>query len=329
MPIYFYWGDDDFALTKAVKTLQETVLDPNWLSFNYEKISGEQSDSITQSLNQAMTPVFGAGGRLVWVENTTLGQQSSEAILTQLERVLPAIPDPSHLLFTASKKPDKRLKTTKLLAKYATVQSFSLIAPWNRDELRQHIQHIAAEVEVKLTPKAIELLCDSVGNNTRQLWNELEKLKLYRPEQMLNEKDVEQLVNATNQNSLQLTSAIRKGKIDEALGLVQNLINRNEPALKIVATLVGQFRTWTMIKLYLENGEKDDKLIATDADLNNPKRLYFIRKEIQWVSAKQLLATLPLLYDLEYQLKRGSEPLSTLQTKVIELCQIFVNKNHS
>jgi DNA polymerase III delta subunit len=76
---------------------------------------------------------------------------------------------------------------------------------------------------------------------------------------------------------------------------------------------VGQFRTWAIVKLKIEEGEKDDKNIAAAAEIANPKRLYFIRKEIQSFSSKQLLATLPILLELEYRLKRGAEPLATLQ----------------
>ncbi|MGK7944963.1 MAG: DNA polymerase III subunit delta [Microcystaceae cyanobacterium] len=323
MPIYFYWGDNDFTLSKAVQQLREKVLDPNWLQFNYDQIEGDQADSVTQALNQVLTPVFGMGGRLVWLMDTSVCQQASEEILKQLQQTLPAIPEQSYLLFTSRKKPDKRLKTSKLLQKYADFQEFSLISPWKTDELLKQVKELSQELQVKLTPKAMEMLSEAVGNNTRQLWNELEKLKLYGESQTLDHQAVEQLVNVTTQNSLQLAIAIRQGKTDQALKLVSELINRNEPALKIVATLVGQFRTWTIVKLYIEKKEKDDQAIAAAADISNPKRLYFMRKELQGIPANKLLNSFPLLLALESQLKRGADHLETLQTKVIELCQVF------
>ncbi len=65
MPIYVYWGEDDFAMEKAVVTLRDRILDPLWTSFNYTSFPADQPDSIVQALNQAMTPPFGAGGRFV------------------------------------------------------------------------------------------------------------------------------------------------------------------------------------------------------------------------------------------------------------------------
>lgn len=325
MPIYFFWGEDDFSLTQAVKQLQQSFVDPNWLQFNYDKLSGEQADANIEALNLAMTPVFGMGGRLVWLADANICQSCPEELLKELKRTLPNIPENSHLLFTSSKKPDQRLKSSKLLDQYGEFREFSLIPPWKTDQLIAKVEQIAREVGVKLTATATELLAESVGNHTRQLWSELEKLKLYSQTttKPLDVDTVLNLVNFTTQNSLQLAAAIRNGKVDQALGLVTGLVNLNEPALKIVATLVGLFRTWGMVKLFIEAGENDDKAIAAAADVTNPKRIYFLRQEVRGFSSQQFLSTLPLLLELEFSLKKGAPPLSTLQTKVIELCKLF------
>ncbi len=325
MPVYFYWGDDDFTLKQAVKQLQQRLLDPQWQSFNFEKIAGDQDDAIQQALNQALTPPFGTGDRLVWVVDSTLGQQCSDDLLQRFKVSLPSLSSNCHLLFTSAKRLDGRLKSSKFLQEHAQVREFSLISPWKSDELERQIQAIAADLGLKLTPKAQAFLADALGNNTRQIWNELAKLQLLSadPAKPLDLEQVSQLVNTSTQTSLQLSEAIRLGDGARALQLVAELLARNEPALKIVATLVGQFRTWILVKLALEAGEKDEKAIAAGAELSNPKRLYFMRKELQGIVGKQLLAVLPLLLELEFQLKRGADPLSTLQTKVLEMTLVM------
>ncbi|MGL5836099.1 MAG: DNA polymerase III subunit delta [Waterburya sp.] len=327
MPVYLYWGEDDFAIAQAVEKLQTKILDPNWLQFNYHQLSGDRPEMVIEALNQVMTPVFGLGERLVWLVETNLCQQKPSAnTLEELERTLKVIPTTAHLLLTTSKKPDGRLGSTKLLSKHAVVKDFSLIPPWKTDLITAQVKRVAQEKQLKLTPKAIALLTESVGNNTRQLWNELEKLKIYWGDnpQPLDETAVAELVLCNTQNSLQLAAAIKDGKTAEALSLVSDLINRNEPALKIVATLVGQFRTWTIVKVMQQSGNRDNKAIATAAGINNPNRLYFIHQEIQNTHAQKLLATLPLLLELEYSLKSGGAALTVLQTKIIELCLIYV-----
>jgi DNA polymerase-3 subunit delta len=324
MTIYLYWGEDDFALTQAVKQLRESVLDANWSSFNYDKIFNDAPNAIVQGLNQVMTAPFGMGGRLVWLVETTICQQCPETLLAELERTLPKIPEQSVLLLTTRNRPDGRLKSTKLIQNLGHIREFSLIPAWKTEQLVQQVQSMAQDVGVKLNIAAAELLAESVGNNTRQLVNELEKLRLFAGDakKPLDQATVAMLVTANTQNSLQLATAILRRDGATALELVQDLINKNEPALKIVATLVGQFRTWLWVKLMVSEGERDPKAIAQAAQISNPKRVYFLIKDVQPLSLAQLTSALRLLLELEVSLKKGAEPLLTLQTKIIELCQI-------
>lgn len=325
MPIYFYWGEDEFSLQQAVTSLRDRILDPNWIAFNYTLISPDQPDAVTQGLNQAMTPPFGTGSRLVWIVDTTICQQCSEELFTELTRTLPVIPDTSVLLFTSRSKLDKRLKSTNLLQKYAQIREFSLISPWKTELLQQQVKQIAQAVGVKLTSSSIEHVAQSVGNDTRLLYSELEKLRLYAGDnhQPLNVDVVGELVRNYTQNTLQLAAAIRCGDVGKALGLVNELISRNEPGLRIVATLISQFRTWLWVKLLTAEGERSNQTIAQAAEISNPNRIYPLQQEVKHLSVEQLASTLPLLLELEVSLKQGSDQMSTLQTKAIELCQIF------
>lgn len=325
MPIYFYWGDDDFAMGKAVAALRDRVLDPDWAAFNYEKISPDTPDAIIQGLNQSMTPPFGSGSRLVWLVDTTICHHCSADILAELERTLTAIPESTVLLLTTGSKPDGRLKSTKLLQKYAQVEEFSRIPPWQQDQLEKAVVKVAQEMGVKLTDASVGILTESVGNETRLLYSEIEKLQLYvgtGKNRLLSDEIVGTLVTSNAANSLKLASAILHGDTSRALTLIADLIDRNEPALKVVATLTGQFRTWLWVKVMISAGERDDKAIAQAAEIGNPKRIYFLRQEVKAITQGQLQKTLSILLDLEVSLKRGAEELSTLQTKAIELCQV-------
>lgn len=324
MPIYFYWGSDDFAMMQAVNTLRQKVLDAAWESFNYDKILPEQPDAITQALNQSLTPPFGAGGRLVWLVETTLCQRCSDEQLSELERSLPALPDTTTLLLTSRNKPDSRLKVTKLLQKYAQIKEFSPVPTWKTDLITKNLRQVAQDLELQLTSTAVELLAEAVGNDTRQLYSELEKLRLYRGQEKrtLDENDIAAIVTTTTQNAFKLAAIIRQGNTANALEMVAELIRQNEPALRIVAALVSQFRTWVWIKLILESGERDDNTIAQAAEIGNPKRLYFLKQEVQGISLNALLQTLPILLELESSLKRGADDLIALQTKVVELCEV-------
>lgn len=326
MPIYFYWGEDDYAIEKAVALLSDRVLDPQWVSFNYTSGHGEQSDAVIDALNQVMTPPFGSGGRLVSLVNTTICQHCPDNVLAELQRTLPVIPKESFLLLTSSNKPDERLKSTKLLRKFADFQEFSLIPPWKTELLLKSVFQAAQSVGVKLTDVSAQMLAEAVGNDTRLLYNELEKLRLYgASNQPLEADTIAQLVRNTTHNSLQLAAAIRTGDTAKALATLAELLAANEPSLKIVATLTGQFRTWLWVKIMMESGERNQQAIASAAEVGNPNRIYFLQKEVNFLSLQQLIACLPLLLELEVSLKQGEAEISALQTKVVELCQVCRN----
>jgi DNA polymerase III subunit delta len=324
MPIYFYWGEDDFAIEKAVSLVRDRVLDPQWTSFNYTSFSSDVANAEIQGLNQVMTPPFGAGGRLVWLVNTTLSQHCPDDILAELQRTLPVIPDNSFLLLTSRHKPDERLKSTKLLKKFAEIREFSLISPWKTELLLQSVHRAAQTVGVKLTPRSADLLVEAVGNDTRLLYNELEKLQIYTQgsHQALDEDTVALLVRNTTQNSLQLAVAMRTGDTVKALAILADLLTACEPGLRIVATLIGQFRTWLWVKIMIESGERNQQAIAQAAEIGNPNRIYYLQKDVQSLSVQQLIACLPLLLELEVSLKQGASEMSVLQTKVVEICQV-------
>lgn len=325
MPIYFYWGEDEFAINQAVVRLRDRSIDPDWADFNYSKIGPDQADAVIQGLNLAMTPPFGAGNRLVWLVETTVCQRCPEDLLIELERTLPYLPEQTVFLLTSSNKPDGRLKSTKLLQKHAEIQEFGTIPPWKTDQIAQQVRQVAKEIGVKLTDGAVQLLAESVGNQSRQLYTELEKLQLYggKNSHPLDEIAVSNLVTTSTQNSLQLATAIRQGETAKALSLVKDLVNRNEPALRIVQTLVGYFRTRLWVKLMIEARERDEREIARMAEVNNPKQIYFLQQEVRPIKLDAFLQTLPILLELEFSLKTGADVLEALQIKAIQLCQLY------
>lgn len=129
------------------------------------------------------------------------------------------------------------------------------------------------------------------------------------------------------QTSMQLANALREGQTDRALALAHGLLGRNEPALRIVATLVGQFRTWLWVKLMAEAGERDNRTIAQAADIGNPKRVFFLQKEVRQLSVRQLKQTLFHLLELEAALKLGTPETVALPTKIVEVAHCFTRRD--
>jgi len=58
MPIYLYWGEEEFNLNKAVHDLKEKVLDQNWLLLNHKVLNEPEVALLAESL-QTLPMTFG------------------------------------------------------------------------------------------------------------------------------------------------------------------------------------------------------------------------------------------------------------------------------
>ncbi len=322
MPVYFYWGDDEYRLLQAVQQLRDQVLDPDWATFNYDRLPPEAT---LVGLNQAMTPPFGAGDRLVWLENTWLTQHCPEDLWEEVERTLAQLPSTTHLLFTTTAKPDGRLKSTRILKKTAIVREFQPLAAWDEEGILRQVQQEASRWHLQLSPAAAQKLAEAVGNDSRRLGMELDKLALFTAGQAeaITPEQIEALVPASAYNSFQLATCLRQGDLDHALLILTHLLDQNEPALKILAVLVSQFRTWLWVRLLLDQGERDAKVIAQKAEIANPNRVYFLQKEVGSLNTATLLKVMQQLLQLEYSLKQGQPERGAFQETLIQVVALL------
>jgi DNA polymerase-3 subunit delta len=314
MPIHLYWGDDEAARTRAVEALIAERTDPAWQSINLSRLDGSDAVQAGQALEEARTPPFGGGDRVVLLQRSPFCSQCPTELAQQLEANLELIPDNCHLLLVSPGKPDARLRTTKALQKLvkagdATEKSFTLPAIWDGAGQVELVQRTALDLRLKLEPAAAEALSDAIGSDSARLASELEKLSLYVGSgQAITAAAVAALVGSQATNALQVGDALLAGRPAEAIALVEALLAANEPALRIVATLSGQIRGWLWVSLLDRQGEQDVNAIAKAAGIGNPKRIYVMRKQIRGREPKRFLHLLSQLLEVESALKRGSDP---------------------
>ena len=318
MPTYIYWGDDDYLIERNINKLRSTVVHPDWQIFNFSSYSfGE--DNLSAALNDILTPPIGFGGRLVLLSNCGDLRTIDEATTLALERTLVNLPETNHLLLTCQSKLDNRLKFTKLLSQYAQTKEFSLIPTWDIQKLTNRVKEAATHLSLTISNEAVSLLATSVGNNTRQLFNELEKLSLVAVNSEIEVHHVKNLVSITTTNTLQLAKAICVQDVTTATAVFTALLSQSEPILKIVATLTTLFRTWLTVKAMVAEGETDNRAIATAAGVGNPNRVYYLKQEVAAISISRLKQIMYQLLELEILAKQGgTESLFTSQ--IITLC---------
>jgi len=315
MPIHLFWGDDEAARNRAVDALIQQVCDPSWQTINLTRLDGNDQGQAAQALAEARTPPLGAGDRVVLLQRSPFCNQCPADLASQLEAALGQIPDHCHLVLVNGAKPDARLRTTKALKGVAEERSFNLPAVWDGAGQVELVSRTAREMGLAVEPAAAEALAEAIGSDSARLASELEKLSLYAgtgkaggPGAPITAAAVAALIGNHATSSLQVGDALLAGQSAEAIALVDQLLEVNEPALRIVAALSSQIRGWLWVSLLDAQGEQDVAVIAKAAGIGNPKRIYVMRKQIRGRPPGRFLRLLGQLLEVEAALKRGIDP---------------------
>ncbi|MDF5725880.1 MAG: DNA polymerase III subunit delta, partial [Rhizonema sp. PD37] len=168
----------------------------------------------------------------------------------------------------------------------------------------------------------VEYLALAIGNDSARAESELQKLAIYGSDRRLTNTEVQALVLSQTQNSLQLAQAMRENNPRKAMTLLDELLENAEFPLVICATLSTQFRTWLWVKAASANGVKLDNEIAKVCQITNPKRVYFLLKEVAAISIKALVQAVTFLQELEVSLKRGAGADSMLPA-ILAIARLF------
>lgn len=306
-------GDDQYSIQRRIAA-HKAKLNPVWYEIDYHRFSSAELET---AITTAISLSLSGGRRLVIVEEGNFNQWGTEQL--EILQSLSAVPPENTLVFVAATL-DKRLKVSKQLLKQGKLYEFNLIPPWRTDLIAEAIDDQAQELGVQLSKRGVEYLALAIGNDLVRAHSELNKLATYAQGETLSLATVQALVPCQTQNSLQLADAIRTGNTTGAAIFLTGLIDRCEPMMAIVATLLTQFRTWLWVKSAIKAGVENAE-IAQLCNLN-PKRLYYLRQEVAEISLGQLIKAVILLHRLESAIKNGLG--TNLLPSILKITQLFV-----
>ncbi len=334
MPIHLISGNDLGSSDNAIEKLIKGIIDPAWSSLNLSRLDGQDISQANQALEEMQSPPFGAGGRVILVKRSPFCNGCSAELTSKFEAAIKHIPEDTHLILNNLNKPDKRLKTTKLIQKLihnsqATESTFILPAIWDTDGKRLLVKRTAEKLNLRIEEEAITALIEAIGNDSSRLISELGKLALLeeskinsRPKDKgilkISKASVNELIEGMSTNSLEIGTYLLNGNFVEAILRTDALLNEGEPALRIVATLSGQARGWLWVKLLQEVNNQDVAYIAKQAGISNPKRVYVIRKQIEGKSTDFLIELLRRILKIETLLKKGKIPKEAFRDALFE-----------
>ena len=308
-------GDDLHRIEKEInKYLQK--IPQQWRALNYKRYSCAR---LSEAIIDAVSVSFGNSHKVIVIEHCNFKEFGESGL--ELLQPISNLRESTHLIFTASSL-DRRLKVSKFLLERGKVTEYKLIRTWREDLIIKAVETEAREIKLNLTKDAARYLANAIGNDSERRSKELEKLALYAGDSKLGKSQVVNFVPINTQTSLQLAAAIKAGQALLVARLTEELLAKGEPPLKIIATLITQFRTWLWTKLAISSGIKTNADIAKVANVVNVNRVYYLRQEVAKCSVRSLACTMVLLFDLHIACQQGMKG-DGLQSSLLIACQPF------
>ena len=232
-PVYYLHGDDDYLKEDAVRQLIAAVVDPATKDFNLEVRRGGEIDAGTLG-TLLDTPPMMAERRMVVVRDVaSLKKEARSALDLYLER-----PSPDTVLVLlalgAAGKADKRFDAVALSVCFD---------PLTEDRVPKWIEHHAISVlGATISPGAVSLLHETVGNDLPALAAELDKLASYVSGAQIDERAVAAVVGARQGETMGgLLDAILDRDAPRALGILEPVLSQPKTnAVTIVMALATQ-----------------------------------------------------------------------------------------
>lgn len=254
MPIQILWGNDLNAQNTFIQKLIDNEVSKEWKEINVTNLNGDDDEQVNKAFDEVLTPPFGDGYRIVTLKNNPIFTAKNEDLRIKFEKIHDNIPQNTYFILQNTKKPDSRLKSTKFLQKLiknnlAKEKSFSLPEIWDYEGQKRFLEEAANEMNIKIDKNAVELIIDSVGNDSFKLKNELTKAKTYlsavssdlNSQLFLKSIDVKKIFSDHQSNIFKIIDLLLQKNINESLIEINYSLQKGEPPLRLNAGIPYSF----------------------------------------------------------------------------------------
>lgn len=287
---YLFYGINNYEIKNEISNILKGKS-----SFNVSKYDLLEDD-IKDVINDAITMSLFEDEKIIICENALCfsgSEKTDEALEKYLEN-----PNPSAIIiFVLNKeKIDERKKITKLIKANGTIKSF---VNTSSESLIKNLLK-----DYKISSKAINLLIERAGQNQDILINEINKIIIYKDDNIVTEEDIINLTHKeVDTDIFSLIDFIVTKNTKKALEIYCELIYRGEEPLKIIIMLANQFRLLYQCKC-LRNKGYSEKDIASILAVH-PYRVKLALQKASQYSSKGLLKYLSMLSDIDIKIKSG------------------------
>ncbi len=258
--IYFFYGTDEFAISRRLKDFESDFTDPTSADMNTARLDARSMSE--NDFNNAVNAMpFLAKRRLLLLANPS-SKYNNPQVRKKFFEYMEKMQDTTRLVLYETVDPKEAEK--HWLVKWAEkneklIQVKAFMLPRLKD-MNGWIVNETKNQGGQIEPRAAEMLKEMVGVDTRQAGMEIAKLLAYvNWARSINSQDVEAVCIVTSQQSVfDFVDALANGNGKNAQHLLHRLLENEDP-FSLWGMVVRQFRLLIQAREILDaRGNKDD-----------------------------------------------------------------------
>lgn len=310
-PILVLTGEDVGQFEWLKKDILKKIgYDPSDLNYSYFDM--KEASYAEVELDLVSLPFF-ADEKIVILDHlldvtTAKKRNLTDEDLKQFENYLENPSESTRLVIFAEGKLDSKRRLVKLLKRDA--QIVETTTPKEQD-LKRYFSSQAQELGLHFLGDSLGQLLLKSGYDFGELQKNLALLQAYKEDGQITLQDIEEVVPKSLQDNIfDLTQMILKRQIDQARNLVKDLRLQGEDEIKLIAILLGQFRMFSQVKIFSEEGQSESQIVASLSELSgrkvNPYQVKFALRDSRRLSLSFLKQAMTTFIETDYAIKSGT-----------------------
>lgn len=310
-PILVLTGEDVGQFEWLKKDILKKIgYDPSDLNYSYFDM--KEASYAEVELDLVSLPFF-ADEKIVILDHlldltTAKKRNLTDEDLKQFENYLENPSESTRLVIFAEGKLDSKRRLVKLLKRDA--QIIEATTPKEQD-LKRYFASQAQELGLHFVGDSLDQLLLKSGYDFGELQKNLALLQAYKEDGQITLQDIKEVVPKSLQDNIfDLTQMILKRQIDQARNLVKDLRLQGEDEIKLIAILLGQFRMFSQVKIFSEEGQSESQIVASLSDLSgrkvNPYQVKFALRDSRRLSLSFLKQAMTTFIETDYAIKSGT-----------------------
>ena len=310
-PILVLTGEDVGQFEWLKKDILKKIgYDPSDLNYSYFDM--KEASYAEVELDLVSLPFF-ADEKIVILDHlldltTAKKRNLTDEDLKQFENYLENPSESTRLVIFAEGKLDSKRRLVKLLKRDA--QIIEATTPKEQD-LKRYFSGQAQELGLHFVGDSLDQLLLKSGYDFGESQKNLALLQAYKEDGQITLQDIEEVVPKSLQDNIfDLTQMILKRQIDQARNLVKDLRLQGEDEIKLIAILLGQFRMFSQVKIFSEEGQSESQIVASLSELSgrkvNPYQVKFALRDSRRLSLSFLKQAMTTFIETDYAIKSGT-----------------------